>query len=290
MIGHMLRLAPSHPPLWRTESSLQLGTDGAVRIDDITGWQEQLLDALIEGIPDAMLLPLARSLGAAHAEAERFVAEIGAALVPGPAERLVVRAELPSDVGFAESEAFAHGWRAAGLDTRAITPWCADDHDPRIPAIVVADGLVDPRRAAALMSSDTTHLPITLAGDRIVVGPVVVPGRSACLACLHAHRADADPTWPLVAAQLIGRARTPTDTGHSIEAAVLSARLLRRATATSAASLSVTLSATNVRRVWHAHRPHERCLCRSPEGTAIAPVHEIPTARPTTATATARRA
>ena len=35
----MLRLAPSRPPLWRTDSSVQLGPDGAVLVDEITPWQ-----------------------------------------------------------------------------------------------------------------------------------------------------------------------------------------------------------------------------------------------------------
>lgn len=290
----MLRLAPSHPPLWRTESSLQLGSDGGVRIDDVTGWQEQLLEALRDGVPDAMLLPLARSLGASPDAAEAFIARIGGALVPGPADTLAVQAELPSDIGYAESEAFTHGWSAAGLRPRSITRWVREDHDPSMPVIVVADGIVDPRRAAALMASDITHLPVALAGDRIVVGPLVIPGVSACLACLHAHRADADPGWPLVAAQLVGRSRTPTDPGLAIEAAVLSARLLRAASTlgtSGAASLSVTLSSAHVRRVWHAHHPHARCLCRSPAGSASAAGSaQSRSAQPTTATATARRA
>ncbi len=37
-----------------------------------------------------------------------------------------------------------------------------------------------------------------------VVGPLVLPGASSCLSCADLHRADRDPTWPLVAAQLTG--------------------------------------------------------------------------------------
>jgi hypothetical protein len=34
-----------------------------------------------------------------------------------------------------------------------------------------------------------------------VVGPFVVPGRTACLRCLDLHRTDGDPAWPLLLEQ-----------------------------------------------------------------------------------------
>ncbi len=34
-----------------------------------------------------------------------------------------------------------------------------------------------------------------------MVGPFVVPGRTACLRCLDAHHTDADPAWPLLVRQ-----------------------------------------------------------------------------------------
>src|SRR4051794_25130621 len=51
-------------------------------------------------------------------------------------------------------------------------------------------------------------------------GPLVLPGRSACLGCLELHRRARDPGWPAVAAQLMGRE------GHGEpEAAVATAAL-----------------------------------------------------------------
>jgi ThiF family len=42
-----------------------------------------------------------------------------------------------------------------------------------------------------------------------VVGPLVLPGRSSCGRCHDLHRADRDPAWPTVAAQLTDVARQP---------------------------------------------------------------------------------
>jgi bacteriocin biosynthesis cyclodehydratase domain-containing protein len=47
----------------------------------------------------------------------------------------------------------------------------------------------------------TPYLLVRLTEGRAVVGPFVAPGRTACLRCLDAHHADADPAWPLLVRQ-----------------------------------------------------------------------------------------
>ncbi len=48
---------------------------------------------------------------------------------------------------------------------------------------------------------DLPHLHIGVLGERAIVGPLVVPGRTSCLRCAHLHKRDADPSWPLLAVQ-----------------------------------------------------------------------------------------
>ena len=48
------------------------------------------------------------------------------------------------------------------------------------------------------------HLLVRAFGRRGVLGPFVVPGRSACATCWHLHQRDRDQTWSLRAAQLTG--------------------------------------------------------------------------------------
>lgn len=280
----MLRLASSSPPLWRRDSSVQLGTDAPIRLDDVTPWQEALLDELSTGIPDAMLIPLARSLGASAAETERFVAQIAPALHPGPPGLPPLRLEMPPDTAYADESSLVAGLRAAGASPESTTRWVVDDPDPRHTVVAVSHRLTLPQRAGRLMSADVAHLPIELAGDRVTVGPLVVPGRTACLACRSADRRDRDPEWPQLATQLLGRAAVATDPPLLVEAAAVAVRLLRAGAATP--SFSVVLSATSERRRWFSHRPHPACLCRSPAGTARDPAHRPPT----TATGFARPA
>jgi bacteriocin biosynthesis cyclodehydratase domain-containing protein len=46
------------------------------------------------------------------------------------------------------------------------------------------------------------HLAVSVRDGTVVVGPLVRPGASPCLNCLDLHRADRDPDWQAVAAQL----------------------------------------------------------------------------------------
>ena len=54
----------------------------------------------------------------------------------------------------------------------------------------------------------TPHLPAEVRETVGVVGPLVLPGRSACLTCLDLTRTDLDPGWPVVAAQLAAPSRS----------------------------------------------------------------------------------
>ena len=279
----MLRLAPSHSPLWRTPPGAQLGPDPTGPLA-LTPWQERLLDALVTGVPDARLPALAEELGTSPAEAADFVAGIAHALVPRTPADPRAAVELPADLAAGEESALVGALVAAGVDVTAVARWPLER--PGAPVLVVAHRLVDPRRAAALVAQDVVHLPVELSGDRVTVGPLVVPGQGPCLACVHAARRDADPEWPLLAAQLLGRSAVPTASVLLLETAVLAARLLRG----DATGAAVSVRSADVRRVWHVHRPHADCLCRSPGGSATAPDPAIPTSGPTTATGYARLA
>lgn len=282
----MLRLAPSRPPLWRTASSVQLGPDDGRPLEGLSPWQERLLDELVTGIPDARFLPLARELGASEEEAAAFLDRIRGALGTAPERDLDVRVELPVDLAGDEEATLIAGLGAGGIRPRGIARWAVDTAADRTPVIVVAHRLVAPHRTARLLADDVPHLPVELSGDRVSVGPLVIAGQTACMACLHAARRDLDPEWPLVASQLLARPAPRTDPLLMLEAAVLAARMLR----TGDAGRSVGLSAGDARRVWRAHRPHERCLCRSPEGSGMAGVPERPMPATTTVRAFARPA
>lgn len=69
--------------------------------------------------------------------------------------------------------------------------------------VLLAAGALDARVGDDLVRRDVAHLGVLVADDRVVVGPLVLPGVSACLRCLDLHRRDRDPAWPHLVAQLL---------------------------------------------------------------------------------------
>ena len=68
-------------------------------------------------------------------------------------------------------------------------------------------GVGEPRRELLdpLMRDSRPHLLVRMREGEALLGPFVVPGRTACLRCVDAHLADRDPCWPLTVAQYAAR-------------------------------------------------------------------------------------
>jgi hypothetical protein len=80
----------------------------------------------------------------------------------------------------------------------------------------------DAARAAELVTLQVPHLPVGITQARILVGPLVLPGRSACLNCLDRYRLEADPGWSTVARRLrdapVAAAAVPVATAAGLAA------------------------------------------------------------------------
>jgi bacteriocin biosynthesis cyclodehydratase domain-containing protein len=71
------------------------------------------------------------------------------------------------------------------------------------PSGAVLVGVGEPERELldGWTRAGTPYLLVRLTERRAVLGPFVVPGRTACLRCIDAHRTDADRAWPLLVRQ-----------------------------------------------------------------------------------------
>ncbi|RII16121.1 ThiF family protein [Streptomyces sp. YIM 130001] len=98
--------------------------------------------------------------------------------------------------------------------------WPTSRHGPPVPqpgfALVVLaprEGLTayapDPAAAAELMAAGTPHLYAGVLEATGMVGPLVLPGGTACAGCLDLGRADQDRGWPRMLAQWRSGRRTP---------------------------------------------------------------------------------
>jgi ThiF family len=114
----------------------------------------------------------------------------------GPADAAPAGLEV-SDTGAPREQGVARAVGRVAPDVRT------DDDDTRPDLVVLTEG-PDPRLIAELMAGRVPHLMASAAEAIGVVGPLVIPGRSACLRCLDLGRRDRDPAWPLIAAQLAG--------------------------------------------------------------------------------------
>ena len=75
--------------------------------------------------------------------------------------------------------------------------------------LVVLVGHQSPAQTAELLRHPVPHLAVTASEGIGVVGPLVRPGSTACLRCLDLARAERDPAWPLILAQVAGRGADP---------------------------------------------------------------------------------
>jgi hypothetical protein len=252
----VLRLDPSLPLLWRSPTSAQIGSDEPVVVlEDVSEGEDRLLATLAAGISDTGYAMLARSLGVDAARADALLAAVTPALV-GESTPVGAGAAVLGDSALARGVAgllAAHG-ALRSADEAAVV-------------VLVADWVVAPADHTRWLNRDIPHLPVVVGERSIVVGPFVEPGAGPCLYCVHLARVDADPAWPAVATQLLGRAAPETGSLAVAEAAVFATRrVLERLDGGGDAATSWRLEAAGgvSSRAW---ARHPDCRCAAPEGS-----------------------
>lgn len=176
---------------------------------------------------------------------------------------------LPTDVGCPRQPAAAAAVRRAAPGGDVAT--AAPGSQP-VDLVVLADALVvDPVVLTELVADRTPHLAARVRDGIGVVGPLVLPGRTSCLRCADLHRSQADPCWPALAGQLLGRPAVASPACALATAALAAeqalALLARAGTGAGAGAPPATLDATLEidtvsgrlqRRVWP---PSPDCSC-----------------------------
>jgi hypothetical protein len=113
------------------------------------------------------------------------------------------------------AESLADLLTRSGLAARRGLPADSGEVD-----LLVLVGHQSPSQTAELLRSARPHLVVTASEGIGVVGPLVWPGSTACLRCLDLTRAERDPAWPLVLAQLSCRSVDPPACDPVLAAAV----------------------------------------------------------------------
>ncbi|MFO7191001.1 MULTISPECIES: TOMM precursor leader peptide-binding protein [Thermocrispum] len=132
--------------------------------------------------------------------------------------------------------------------------------------VILTDALVPaPEVVAQLMQDNQEHLVVAARDGCGIVGPLVLPGRSACLECFDRYRTDRDRCWPRVASQLAGKVQRADPATTQATAAFAAAQVApslqpsqdRPPLLEATLELDLTEGAT-LRREWVAH-PLCRC-------------------------------
>lgn len=151
----------------------------------------------------------------------------------------------------------------------AAGPRASPRHDSR-PDLLVLVGRRSPAETAELLRLRQPYLAVYADEAIGVVGPLVRPGTTACLRCIDLTRAQRDPAWPLILAQLAGRTADPpgcdavlaaTVAGQAAAQAVAFADRSPLAQATANATLELVLPSWQWRR--RSWLPHPACTCGS---------------------------
>lgn len=219
------RLRPGAPVLRRDAATLQVGLDAPARVllADTPGVR-RLLTALRTGCPTP-------SPAAGESAPWEQLAAAGL-LVPEPA------APVP---GGPPAHAATAAWAGAGaaerLHARARLRVYLRGPGARVETLerllaAGGVGLVDPRRngeaeadlvvlvhegeplreeADPLVAAGVPHLPVWSRAGLPGLGPLVVPGATACLRCVDAHEGEADPRRTLLLEQAAGEPAPPGD-------------------------------------------------------------------------------
>jgi bacteriocin biosynthesis cyclodehydratase domain-containing protein len=96
-----------------------------------------------------------------------------------------------------------HGSSLSCSQIRVLNHWSKPDGARPDLTVVATDSWECDRVVAdVLVRSDQPHLFVRQRGTGVVVGPLVVPGQTACLRCTDLARTAADPAWPTLLRQL----------------------------------------------------------------------------------------
>jgi hypothetical protein len=167
------------------------------------------------------------------------------------------------------------GQSLATATARAITAAAPEADTTALPmggrpdlVVLAQDSPIDDERRDALHARGCPHLQLRLGPGFGVVGPLVVPGLTACLRCTDLHRLDRDPAWTSLAVQLAVPRRTTAACEVALATTVTGIAALQALSfldgedpATIDGTLELYLPAWQVRRrSWPAH---PNCPCGS---------------------------
>ena len=92
--------------------------------------------------------------------------------------------------------------------------------------VTVSDHVIDERRASLAQVQDLVHLPVVKGDRAVTLGPMWLPGRSACHVCADHYYCEQVPSWPSLKQRSDWQPPEPASPGLAMTAAGLAAQMI----------------------------------------------------------------
>ena len=217
----VLKLSTTHPIVWLSPSSLQVGVDVPLAVLDRAPRRiEVLLGALERGVADGSPGAIAARFGLPRGEVERVLSWLAPALSPElpPLLGRSVRVEATDEpvlAALSEQVTALGAHLAGGPDDQGVLPWAEVDL-----AVLAFRFAVQPRRCRPFLARDVPVLPIVFGEATASIGPLL-GGDRPCGWRVHLAAVDADPQWEVKSIQAATR---PAPSMHARGVAAVAAQ------------------------------------------------------------------
>jgi len=274
----VLKLTPRVPMVWRTPFTVQFGVAPVkVVLHNVTFAQEHMISVLIAGISRSGLSMVGTSMGAREEEIGELLEALAPVMLPDLAGVTITPEPIRNmdvvgrglTVNFL-TQSLTETNADVMVSTEAELARAGEDgQDPRGRhsqfAVMVSHHVLNPALHGYWLRRDIPHLPVVYGEGCVVIGPIIEPGLSACLYCLHRTRTDADPHWPVIASQLWGMRSDSETVVVAREVATIVTRLItnRFADGPTDSTVSIRLDIEDGSLRHTEELPHPDCGCRT---------------------------
>jgi hypothetical protein len=245
------RIDPSIPVVWRDSDTVQLGLDPELtRLGPLDFAGARGVAELVRGTSMSRLSSVVGSEDAAR----RLIDLCGPVFhPPRPADlpRIAVVGIAPA------TDTIAGAWVGASQSTTVAGS--SGDVDASIVdfVLLVSHFVVSPMDIQPWLGRDIPHCAIVFGESSVRVGPLVVPGETACIRCVELAHIDSDSAWSAVAPQMWRRRAAADSTDLAIHAAAESLGMYPMG-----GGYSVRIERATFTRAVSPHAVHPRCGCR----------------------------
>lgn len=255
-----IRFDPRLPLVWRDPNTLQIGVDHPIAVvDRLSARQEKIIAAIAAGHGRSGLGSIAQRSGCREREVEELVEVLRPTFA---APRSVSSGRLRVGVSGTGpmADEISGLLEAGGAAVHRVTAESVMMDPPPDIGVAVSRHVHDPGVAGAWLRRDVAFLCVVAGDSTTRVGPLVVPGVTACPRCLDLHRGDVDLAWGVIAGQLWGRPAPEHPPLARLEASTRSVRrVLRRGAEDDAVIEMLDVDSGDITRT--TSRPHPSCGC-----------------------------